>query len=102
MNEEIEEIELESESMLIRHIQQQADKTPDGKWAHCATCNTIFEPEQPSESAEGGSAKESESGNGGKAAGESGEGPKDEGKGAGKGPVKEGVEEGKRYAESKQ
>jgi len=83
--------------MLIRHVPQQADKTPDGKWAHCATCNTIFEPEQPSESAEGGSAKESESGNGGKAAGESGDAKAGE-----KGGEKEGVEEGKRYAESKQ
>ncbi|KAJ9624975.1 hypothetical protein H2203_004926 [Taxawa tesnikishii (nom. ined.)] len=23
-----------------------ADKTADGKWAHCASCNTIFEPPQ--------------------------------------------------------
>jgi len=76
----------------------QADKTPDGKWAHCATCNTIFEPEQPSGTAEGGSAREAESGNEGKKAGDGGEGAKEEARGAGK----EGPEEGKRYSESKQ
>lgn len=30
-----------------------ADPTPDGSYAHCASCNTIFEPSKPGSSEKG-------------------------------------------------
>jgi len=30
-----------------------ADKTPDGSYAHCASCNTIFEPDKQGSSEKG-------------------------------------------------